>query len=83
MKSREYTGKSDATQGAGPDAAAASNGPSADPDAPSDAGREAGTGGTRLPRAVLWTAVVVALAAGVALYFRYEHAVSPLFGGAR
>ncbi len=81
MEPREYTGKTDATQGtaagAPPDGAAAGGplGRAPRSDAPSDAPR----GG--VPRVVLWAAVAVALVAGLVLYFRYEGAVSPLFGG--
>jgi hypothetical protein len=102
MKPRQYTGKSNATQGepsriSDPSGTAAPiTGPGTDPGQPSSdpaaAVRSAARGGadgtpdqspSGKARVVLWGLVAVALVAGLVLYFRYERAVVPLFGGGR
>jgi hypothetical protein len=99
MKPRQYTGKSNATQGepsraSGPAAPISGPGtnpgqPSLDPAAAVRSAASGGAGGTPdksmsgKARVVLWGLVAVALVSGLVLYFRYERAVVPLFGGGR
>jgi len=67
MEPVQYTGKANTPQGD-----------------PSSGDRPtAKRGGGNAMRIMIWGAVLVILVAGLVMYFRYERAVVPLFGGGR
>ena len=89
MEPGQYTGKTDATPGERPHSEAV---PSPAPAPASQQGTSVRATRVRPPstrsggdmmRVVTWGAVLVILLAGLALYFRYERAIVPLFGRGR
>lgn len=82
MEPGQYTGKSNATQD-GPATSGATDDKSGSTPTLPVGGAPRPDESVGIPRVVLWGAVAVALAVGVALYFRYERAITPLFGGGR